>query len=64
MFRRVRLAILDDSDEVVYRIGFIVLDRIQDTGEGLEDSVDVRVGGMSLDYDESVIRLHKIRRYL
>ena len=64
MFRRVGLAILDDSDEVVYRISFIVLDGIQDTGEGLEDSVDVRVGGMSLDYDEGVIRLHKIRRYL
>ena len=51
MFHHVVLVILDDSDEVVYRIGFIVLDGIQDMVEGLEKSVDVRVGGLSLDYD-------------
>ena len=49
MFRRVGLIILDDANEVVYRIGFVVFDGIQDTGEGLEDSVHVRVFGMSLD---------------
>ena len=64
MFCCVGLVILDDADEVVYRIGFIVLDGIQDTGEVLEDSVDARVGGLSLDYAEGVVRIHELRRYL
>ena len=31
MFRRVGLVILDDANEVAYRISFIVLDGVQDT---------------------------------
>ena len=63
MFCRVRLLILDDANEVVYRIGFVVFDGIQESGEGLEDLVHVRVCGLSLDYDEGIVRLHKLCRY-
>ena len=64
LFCRVQLIGLDDADEVAYRIGFVLLDGIQDTREVLEDSVHVRVGKLSLDYDERVVRLHELCRYL
>ena len=64
VFCRVRLVVSDDADEVVYRIGFVVFYGIQDMQEGLEDSVHARVGRLFLDYDEGVIHLHELCRYL
>ena len=64
MFRRVRPIVLDDADEVMYRIGFVLFDGIQDTRESLEDPVRVRVGRLSFDYDEGFVCLHKLLRYL
>ena len=64
IFCLVGLVLLDDPNEIMFCIGFVVFDGIQDMRESLEEPVDVRVGRLFLDYDKGFLRLHELCRYL